>query len=101
MNRQEFLEGLTDEQRGKALSCKSSDEFAAFVRAEKLALPDEMLTGIAGGDGCKAWRTKIPGMFCPRCGNESVEDYWVIPGPVILVGYRCTTCGYTFDMEPE
>lgn len=43
------LDSLTDEQRGKAKTCKTPEELTALAAKEGVELPDEMLDAIAGG----------------------------------------------------
>lgn len=43
------LSGLTDEQKEKVKACKGLDEIAACLGEMGVALPDELLDGVAGG----------------------------------------------------
>jgi hypothetical protein len=49
MNMEEFAKSLTEEQAKKFDACKTIEDVTAVAREEKLALPDEVLDGIAGG----------------------------------------------------
>jgi hypothetical protein len=40
---------LTEEQKAKALACKSSEELRALVEAEGIELSDEQLGAVSGG----------------------------------------------------
>ena len=47
--------GLTEEQKAKALSCKSPEELIALAKAEGVKLTDEQLSAISGGwDSCSS-----------------------------------------------
>ena len=41
---------LTDEQKAKAMACKTADELVELAKAEGVELSDEQLNSIAGGD---------------------------------------------------
>jgi ketopantoate reductase len=41
---------LTDEQKARAMACKSAEELVALARAEGVELSEEQLDSIAGGD---------------------------------------------------
>ena len=45
----ELLNGLTDEQKEKAMACKTMEELTAFLGELGAVLPDEALDAIAGG----------------------------------------------------
>ena len=40
---------LTEEQKARALACKSSEELIALAEAEGIELTDEQLAAVAGG----------------------------------------------------
>ena len=44
------FEDLTDEQKARAMACKTADELVALAKAEGVELSDEQLDSIAGGD---------------------------------------------------
>jgi len=46
---EEWTKSLTGEQRASIEACKSNEERLAFCKEHKIALPDEVLNGIAGG----------------------------------------------------
>ena len=46
---EKFIGGLTDEQKEKAMSCENMDEFKKLAGEWGLELPDELVTGVAGG----------------------------------------------------
>ena len=58
------FENLTDEQKAKAMACKTPEEMLALAHAEGYELTDEQLEGVAGGwdlpcncdaEGCGAY----------------------------------------------
>ncbi len=62
MNKNDFLNNLTDEQKAKAKNCKTAEEFIALANEEGIELTDEQLEGLAGGwawdciqDGCRCF----------------------------------------------
>ena len=44
------FDDLTEEQKAKAMACKTTDELIALAKAEGVELSDEQLNSIAGGD---------------------------------------------------
>jgi hypothetical protein len=66
--RYQQLNDLTDEQKAKAMVCKTPEEILALAKDEGLELSDEMLDAVAGGS--------IPGWMSPytsaSCGNYDV-----------------------------
>ena len=44
-----ILNGLTEEQKKKARTCKSKKDLLDFLGAEGVELPDELLDSVAGG----------------------------------------------------
>ncbi len=44
-----MFDSMTDEQRDKALECKSPDEFFKFAAKERIPLPDDLLDAVNGG----------------------------------------------------
>ena len=46
-----ILNGLTEEQKKKARTCKSKKDLLDFLGAEGVELPDELLDSVAGGAG--------------------------------------------------
>jgi hypothetical protein len=65
MDFDEFAKGLTEEQVKGLEGCKSTEDVISFCKENKLAVPDELMDGIAGG----AW---FP------CSEDSFsnEKYW-------------------------
>ena len=58
------FENLTDEQKAKAMACKTPEEMLALAKEEGYELTDEELEGVAGGwdlpcncdaEGCGAY----------------------------------------------
>ena len=47
---EKFIGGLTNEQKEKAMSCENMDEFMKLAGEWGLELPDELVTGVAGGE---------------------------------------------------
>ena len=45
----DIFEKLTDEQKEKAKACKNMDEFMKLAGEWGIELPDELVTGVAGG----------------------------------------------------
>ena len=45
----EIIESLTKEQKAKAEQCKDVAELLAFLSEEGIAIPDELVAGVAGG----------------------------------------------------
>ena len=46
---EKFCAELTDEQKEKLQKCKSLDELMELLGKEGIEIPDELLTGVAGG----------------------------------------------------
>jgi hypothetical protein len=44
------FDDLTDEQKARAMACKTAEELVALVKAEGVELSVEQLDAIAGGD---------------------------------------------------
>ena len=44
-----FLDGLSDELKKKAVSCKTKEELVALAKEEGIKLTDGFLDGISGG----------------------------------------------------
>lgn len=63
------LNDLTDEQKAKAMACKTPEEILALAKDEDLELSDEMLDAVVGGS--------IPGWMSP-CTSASCGNYDVI-----------------------
>lgn len=63
------LNDLTDEQKAKAMACKTPEESLALAKDEGFELSDEMLDAVAGGS--------IPGWMSP-CTSASCGNYDVI-----------------------
>ncbi len=63
------LNDLTDEQKAKAMACKTPEEILALAKDEGLELSDEMLDAVAGGS--------IHGWMSP-CTSASCGNYDVI-----------------------
>ncbi len=45
----ELLNGLDDEQKEKAMACKTTEELTAFLGELGIAVTDEALDAVAGG----------------------------------------------------
>ena len=45
----ELLSALTDEQKEKAMACKTAEELLALAAREGIELPEKVLNEIAGG----------------------------------------------------
>jgi len=95
MDMREFVEGLTSEQRERFKACASVDDIAAFAKAEKLSVPDDLLEKVAGG---VAGEHLDPQEFegikteCPWCGNKN-------PDKISYYGrgqFSCEVCNATF-----
>lgn len=54
------FDNLTDEQKAKALACKTPEDLFALAKEEGVELTDEQLDAVAGG---RAWYD-CPG-YCP------------------------------------
>ena len=53
MKVQDLFNNLTDEQKEKALACKTPEELAALTRSAGMALSDDQLEAVSGGgSGC-------------------------------------------------
>gem|GEM_PF-3228822 len=65
----EWAKSLTDEQRAGLDECTASDERVDYCREHQIALPDELLDDIAGGDCTMA-------EICRGCANTGTcEEY--------------------------
>ena len=54
----EIYASLSDEQKEKAKTCKTAEEWMAFAGKEGIELPDEVLENVAGG--CNNPHTQYP-----------------------------------------
>lgn len=45
----ELFESLTEEQKAKVKECKTQEELIAFLSEAGIAIPDELVSGVAGG----------------------------------------------------
>lgn len=101
----EVLNGLTDEQKEKAMACKTAGELG-------VALPDELLDEVAGGDDEQAaWIIKAmnyewgPPTYssyptadgsCPFCGKPKTYMYRMETG-----FYQCAYCWFRFRVSAD
>ena len=107
----EILSGLTDEQKEKAMACKTAGELAACLGELGVALPDELLDEVAGGDEQSEWIIKAmnyewgPPTYnkyptadgsCPFCGKPKTYMYRMETG-----FYQCAYCWFRFRIDGE
>ena len=45
----EIYDSLTDEQKEKAMNCKTAEELMDFAGEEDIELPEELVESVAGG----------------------------------------------------
>ena len=58
-----IYERLNDEQKERAKTCQTVDDFIEFVEEEGLELPDELLEAVSGGIQAGFFTTGGPGEF--------------------------------------
>jgi len=95
VDKQEILNGSSDEQGKKALSFKTGEELVAYAQAEKIDLSDELLNDIAGGVEPVSYRHRgiVPGAVCPKCGGTRNQDAWILIDGEVKACYECRDCG--------
>lgn len=57
----EIYDSLTDEQKEKAMNCKTAEELMEFAGEEDIELPEDLLGNVAGGEW---WN---PGTWFGKC----------------------------------
>ncbi len=74
---EELWDSLTDEQKEKAKSCKSIDEFMKLTGEEKIELPDEMLDAVSGGYLYRSNdpRTKMPWQVLDPYSGDVITSF--------------------------
>ena len=95
MNLEDYIKDLSPELQEKARACGSTDELLALVKENKIPLPDEALTAIAGGqDGGTVNCGKL---HCPRCSCTKIAYQYEDRGNYYQYFYTCTGCGYEWS----
>jgi len=93
MDMQNFIDGLTPEQKERLKGCRGSDDIIAFAKQEGLALPDEYLSRVAGGGELDpSYQLGMP--LCPDCHNSNIEKMVLLDANLYL--YYCQLCGAIF-----
>lgn len=96
--REELLQSLTPEQRGKARACRSYEELLALAKEEGVELTIDQLEAVAGGNCDTAPKTGAPysGPRCPQCGNTNVTVSWNSRTSESTL-HTCNNCGTIWE----
>lgn len=81
----EVLDGLTDEQKKAIHSCTSIDELTKTLGEMGVALPDEIVDDVAGGDDLFSLPSFLAAdeAVCKRCFKPFVYFYVMTPEAMI------------------
>ena len=90
MDIEKYLKDLSPELQEKARGCKSTDELIALAEQEGVALPQEALAAIAGGNDPEVGKCG-ENPPCPKCGSKHVYEDG-LPGD--WTWYKCQDCGH-------
>ncbi|MCH3942467.1 MAG: hypothetical protein WAY93_06635 [Atopobiaceae bacterium] len=77
MDWEEFAKSLSPEQAKKFGECKSVEEVISLARAERIALPDDILSSVSGGTSRSQWG---PGMGNPFYDALQTHDFGLFRG---------------------
>lgn len=93
MDIESYIKDLSPELQEKARGCKSTTELLALAKQEGVALPDEAMAAIAGGDDQEVGKCRsIPP--CPKCGSKNVvEESWIGD----WTWYKCQHCKHEWE----
>ena len=91
MDIERYIKSLSPELQEKARGCKSTEELFSLAQQEGVALPDETMAAIAGGDSQEVGDCNPP---CPRCGSNKVV---ITSSDDEFVYYKCDSCGYKWS----
>ena len=95
MNLEDYIKELSPELQEKARACGSVDELLVLAKENKIPLPDEALTAIAGGqDGGTVNCGKL---HCPQCSCTKIAYQYEDRGNYYQYFYTCTGCGYEWS----
>ena len=64
MNRKEFYNTLSDDVKAKIKACKTEDEMLKVLGEEGIALDDDLLDSVSGGNKGGCPRHKSQGCVC-------------------------------------
>jgi hypothetical protein len=77
MDWEEFAKSLSPEQAKKFGECGSVEEVISLARAERIALPDDILSSVSGGTSRSQWG---PGMGNPFYDALHSKDFGLFRG---------------------
>jgi|GEM_PF-7119014 len=89
MKTEDWKKDLTPEQSDGLKACKTGEEAMAFCKEHGLAIPDELLDVIAGGQQSNNWFQRyFWGKHCPICDDGMIwqNGRW-----------ECYGCGNVFS----
>jgi hypothetical protein len=89
MNANHRTDELTEEQRSMLERCKTPEEIVACCKENGIALPEELVEGVAGGSIMGSYGAKHP---CPKCGSANVGLTPVLDGCLA----HCWDCSHTW-----
>jgi len=97
-----YIKDLSPELQEKARNCKTTDELLALAQDENVALPNEALAAIAGGDDedSVGGYDKCGILCCDACGSKKVSskvDHAYTSRTVWAC--VCKKCGYRFHTD--
>ena len=85
-----YIKDLSPELQEKARACKSVDELLALAKENSVAIPDEALGSIAGGQDSEVGNCNPSDSPCPKCGSTNVKC--ISGGDLGMCQYRCLDC---------
>lgn len=92
MDIESYIKDLSPELQEKVRACKSVDELLTLAKENSIAIPDEALSSIAGGqDSEDVGKCNPSNPPCPKCKGTNVESAFVDVG---ITHYRCCDCGH-------
>jgi len=98
MDIEKYIVGLSPELQEKARACGSVGELLELAKQEGVAIPDEALSSIAGGDGSEVGDCG-DAPVCPKCGGKNIK---ISDDGAIRTYYLCEDCLYSwFTYDPR
>lgn len=98
MDLEEYIRGLAPELQEKARACGSVEDLIAFAKEAGVPLPDEMLMGVAGGQG-DAGANGLWVYPCPECGalNDPFKTEFLDNN--LVRNYYLCSCGERYCVD--